>query len=117
MLLLCFSLANAIHTIFKAVRSTYENSCCLEWISVFSQAVFFFSFFVIIGILLFSRVCLFADFVCEDEKEEKRVRGGQAGGNGAFDFLFTLGTIETQRCERICDIESVLITKTGIKGD
>lgn len=28
-----------------------------------------------------------------------------------------LGAIETQRCERICDIESEQITKTGIKGD
>lgn len=45
------------------------------------------------------------------------MRAGRANGNGAFDFLFTLGAIETQRCERICDIESVLITKTGIKGD
>lgn len=51
-------------------------------------------------------------------KRRKRERvGRRAAGNGAFDFLFTLEAIETQRCKRICDIESVLITKTGIKGD
>lgn len=54
--------------------------------------------------------------LCARKRKEK-ASAGRAGGNGAFDFLFTLGTIETQRCEKICDIESVLITKTGIKGD
>lgn len=52
-----------------------------------------------------------------EEEKRREVSAGRAGGNGAFDFLFTLGAIETQRCERICDIESVQITKTGIKGD
>lgn len=51
------------------------------------------------------------------KRRKRSERAGWAGGNGAFDFLFTLGAIETQRCKRICDIESVLITKTGIKGD
>lgn len=50
-------------------------------------------------------------------KRRKMSEAGWAGSNGTFDFLFTLGAIETQRCKRICDIESVLITKTGIKGD
>lgn len=30
----------------------------------------------------------------EDKEKKERVQGW-AGGNGAFDFLFTLGTIET----------------------
>lgn len=55
--------------------------------------------------------------LCVMKRRKRGASAGWAGGNGAFDFLFTLGAIETQRCKRICDIESVLITKTGIKGD
>ena len=77
-----------------------------------------FFFFCHYSRFIISKSCLFAEFVCDEEKwKRERVRRGRQGGNGAFDFLFTLGAIETQRCERICDIESVLITKTGIKGD
>lgn len=39
----------------------------------------------------------------------------RAGSNGTFDFLLTLGAIETRGGARSCDTESVLITKTGIK--
>lgn len=85
----------------------------------------FFPFSVIKGVLLFF-VCVCArdfvsvpSFLCDEGKRGASAgwAGRRAGGNGAFDFLFTLGAIETQRCKRICDIESVLITKTGIKGD
>lgn len=34
-----------------------------------------------------------------DEEKEKGVSAGRAGGNGAFDFLFTLGAIETEMRE------------------
>lgn len=34
----------------------------------------------------------------EDKEKKERVQGW-AGGNGAFDFLFTLGTIETEMRE------------------
>lgn len=59
--------------------------------------------------------CLFAEFVCDEEKENERVRGGQA----VMEHLISCSLWEPlrQRCKRICDIESVLITKTGIKGD
>lgn len=53
-------------------------------------------FFVIIGILLFSRVVSVP--TVEDKEKKERVQGW-AGGNGAFDFLFTLGTIETEMRE------------------
>lgn len=55
--------------------------------------------------------------LCVMKRRKRGASVGWVGGNGAFDFLFTLGAIETQRCKRIYDIESVLITKTGIKGD
>lgn len=67
--------------------------------------------FIVFEELSLCRVC-----VCDEETKKKKC-ARRAGGNGAFDFLFTLGAIETPRCKRICDIESVLITKTGIKGD
>lgn len=104
-LLWCFCLVNAAHTIFKALWSTFENSRCLEWISVFRQA--FHCFWRVVSLPSLR--------VWWRDKKKKCAR--RAGGNGAFDFLFTLGAIETPRCKRICDIESVLITKTGIKGD
>lgn len=75
MLLLCFSPPNATHTIFKALWSTYENSCCLEWISVFRQAVFFFCHYR--HFIIFES-CLYAGFVCDQEEEEERVQGGRA---------------------------------------
>lgn len=62
------------------------------------------------------KTCLVTKFVCSEEKENEPT-WGWVGSNGTFDFLFTLGAIETWRCKWICDIESVLITKTGIKGD
>lgn len=42
---------------------------------MFRQAVFF----VIIGVLLFLKSCLFAEFVCDEEKEKReRAWGGRA---------------------------------------
>lgn len=72
-------------------------------------------FCVIIDVLLFARVVSLPSSCVM--KRRKMSEAGWAGSNGTFDFLFTLGAIETQRCKRICDIESVPITKTGIKGD
>lgn len=71
-------------------------------------------FFVIIGFLLFSGV---VSVPCLCAAKRRKMSECGAGGNGTFDFLFTLGAIETRRCKRISDIESVQITKTGIKGD
>lgn len=71
-------------------------------------------FFVIIGILLFFKGCLRADRGRQGKKRSE-CRGGQA----VMEHLISCSLWEPlrQRCERICDIESVLITKTGIKGD
>lgn len=71
----CFSPVNATHTIFKALRPTYEDSCCLEWISMFKQT----AFSIIICSLLFSRlVSLPSLFVCDEEKENEPTWDGQA---------------------------------------
>lgn len=89
-LLLYFSPVNATHTIFKALRSTYENSCCLEWISVFKQTVF-----VIIGVLLFFKSCLFAEFVYDEEKEEERA--SERGGRAVMEHLISCSLWEPLR--------------------
>lgn len=68
--------------------------------------------------IVFARLVSLPSFARAEEKgNEPSPFWKWAGRNGTFDFLFTLGAIETRRCKRICNIESVLITKTGIKGD
>lgn len=74
------------------LKSTYENGCCLEWIFVFRQAFFcHYRHFII-----FQGLSPCRPWKTREKKE--RVQGW-AGGNGAFDFLFTLGTIETEMRE------------------
>lgn len=69
-------------------------------------------------LLFFRKSSSSAQYLCAGEQEKERrseCSRMRAGSNGTFDFLLTLGAIETRGGARSCDTESVLITKTGIK--
>lgn len=103
------SLVNATHTIFKAHSPLMKTVAAL-------------SGFLCLGRHFF---CHYRHFIifqglspCRPWKTRKK-RSECRGGQAVMEHLISCSLWEPlrQRCERICDIESVLITKTGIKGD
>lgn len=108
-LALSFSPLTATHVIFKALWSAYENKCCLKWFSVLRQRIW--PIYCHHSTFISSELVSFAEFV----EEKHWARGGWV----VMEHLISCSLWEPlrHRCERICDIESVLITKTGIKGD